>query len=144
MADPNRVTFEWQRRAPGRLTAALRAFGLAALRQLGRDGVEVGVLVTDDATVRTLNRRWRGKDTPTDVLSFPCGDRMPEGRVYLGDVAISLETAARQAAERGVPVARELETLLLHALVHLCGYDHETDGGEMEALERRLRRELLR
>lgn len=68
---------------------------------------------------------------------------MPEGRVYLGDVAISLETAARQAAERGVPVARELETLLLHALVHLCGYDHETDHGEMEALERRLRRELL-
>lgn len=143
MADPNRVTFEWQRRASGRLTPAFRALGLAALRQLGRDGVEVGVLVTDDATVRTLNRRWRGKDTPTDVLSFPCGDRLPEGLVYLGDVAISLETAARQAAERGVPVARELETLLLHALVHLCGHDHETDHGEMEAIERRLRQELL-
>lgn len=143
MADSNRVTFEWRRRASGRLTPALRALGLTALRRLGRDGVEVGVLVTDDATVRTLNRRWRGKDTPTDVLAFPSGDRLPEGYLYLGDVAISLESAARQAAERGVSVVRELETLLLHAVVHLCGYDHETDHGEMEVLERRLRRELL-
>ncbi|HPC82292.1 MAG TPA: rRNA maturation RNase YbeY [Thermoanaerobaculaceae bacterium] len=143
MAESNRITFEWQRRVPGRATAPLRALALAALRQLGKDGVEVGVLVTDDATVRTLNRRWRGKDRPTDVLSFPCGDRLPEGRVYLGDVAISLETAARQAAERGIPLVLELEMLLLHALVHLCGYDHETDHGEMEALERHLRQELL-
>lgn len=143
MADSNRVTFEWRRRAPGRLAPGLRALALAALRRLGKDGVEVGVLVTDDATLRTLNRRWRGKDGPTDVLSFPCGDRMPEGHLYLGDVAISLDAAARQAGERGVPLADELGTLLLHALVHLCGYDHETDGGEMEALERRLRQELL-
>lgn len=143
MAEPNRLTFEWRRRPSGRLTAELRALGLKALKQLGKSGVEVGVLVTDDAAVRTLNRRWRGKDRPTDVLSFPCGDRLPEGRIYLGDVAISLETAQRQAAQRGVPLARELATLLLHALVHLCGYDHETDGGEMEALEQSLQRELL-
>lgn len=143
MASSNRVTFEWQRRAGGRPTPALRALGLEALRLLGRSGVEVGVLVTDDAAIRTLNRRWRGKDTPTDVLSFPCGDQLPEGRVYLGDVAISLDTARRQATERGVPLEREMGTLLLHALIHLCGYDHETDRGEMVALERRLELELL-
>lgn len=101
------------------------------------------MLVCDDATIRSLNRRFRNKDAPTDVLSFPADFASPEGPLYLGDVAISLETARRQAAARGVPVEKELQVLLLHALVHLAGHDHETDDGQMEALEAALRRELL-
>jgi len=101
------------------------------------------VLVSDDATIRSLNRRFRSKDQPTDVLSFPADFASPDGAPYLGDVAISLETARRQAAARGVPVEREIAVLLLHAIIHLSGHDHEADSGEMEALEARLRRELL-
>jgi probable rRNA maturation factor len=138
-----RVTFRWQLRAPGRRTTALRRLAVAALERLGAGPVEVGVLVCDDATIRTLNRHFRAKDAPTDVLSFPAGFAQPDGPVYLGDVAISLETARRQADQAGVDLDRELETLLVHALVHLCGFDHETDGGEMAALEARLRSELI-
>lgn len=142
MAESSVLTFRWERRAPGRITAVLRDVGRGVLERLGRAGVEVGVLVTDDAAMRGLNRRWRGKDRPTDVLSFGSGEVLPEGRVYLGDVAISLETAARQAAQRGVSLEAELKTLLIHALLHLCGHDHETDGGQMQALEASLAREL--
>lgn len=138
-----RVTFRWQLRAPGRRTAALRRLAVAALKRLDAGPVEVGVLVCDDATIRTLNRHFRAKDAPTDVLSFPAGFAQPDGPVYLGDVAISLETARRQADQAKVDLDRELETLLVHALVHLCGFDHETDGGEMAALEARLRSELI-
>lgn len=141
MAENTILTFRWERRAPGRLTPVLRQLGRAVLGRLGRAGVEVGVLITDDAAMRSLNRRWRDKDCPTDVLSFSSGEVLPEGRVYLGDVAISLETAARQAAERGVSLESELRTLLVHALLHLCGYDHETDGGEMQAVEAMIGRE---
>jgi probable rRNA maturation factor len=100
--------------------------------------------VCDDATIRSLNRHFRDKDRPTDVLSFPANFVQPEGPPYLGDVAISLETAARQAAEVGTSLETELKVLVLHAMVHLCGYDHETDEGEMKRLEGRLRRELIR
>ncbi len=138
-----KVTFRWQRHPGGRPTDALRRLTVAAASRLGTGAVEIGVLVCDDPTIRSLNRHYRGKDRPTDVLSFPAGFAQPEGPRYLGDVAISLETAERQAAEAGVPLERELATLLLHAIVHLCGYDHETDRGEMAALESKLRRELL-
>ncbi len=137
------VHFRWQRHPGGLQTGRLRELAVAALRRLGVGGAEVGVLVCDDATIRTLNRHFRSKDGPTDVLSFPAGFAQPDGPAYLGDVAISLETAARQAAGAGVSVRRELQVLLLHGLVHLCGYDHVTDGGEMEKLEARLRRELI-
>lgn len=138
----NRVTFQWQQRLPGRPTAVVRGCAMATLARLGRKDVEVGVLMTDDATVRTLNRRWRGKDQPTDVLSFPSGDLQPEGGIYLGDVAISCETAERDARAHGVDLLDELKMLLVHALLHLCGYDHETDKGEMAAKEAEIRREL--
>ena len=101
-------------------------------------------MLCDDATIRTLNRRFRGKDVATDVLSFPMRSRPQDGAPYLGDIAISVETAARQAGDAGVPTERELEILLLHGLLHLGGFDHETDSGEMAALESRLRRELIR
>ncbi len=138
------VTFRWQRHPGGRPTAALRALATEVLRRLGHGRVEVGVLVCDDPTIRSLNRHFRHKDAPTDVLSFPASFVQPEGATYLGDIAISVETAARQAVERGLTLQRELEVLLVHALVHLSGFDHETDHGEMGALEGELRRELLR
>jgi probable rRNA maturation factor len=94
-----------------------------------------------DRTMRRLNLAFRGKDRTTDVLSFP-GEASAEGR-HLGDVVISVPQAARQAAERGEPVERELRTLLLHGLLHCLGHDHESDDGEMERLERRLRRRYL-
>ncbi|MFI5142483.1 MAG: rRNA maturation RNase YbeY [Thermoanaerobaculales bacterium] len=138
------MAFRWRRRAPGRLTGQLRRLAQEALGRLGYSRVEVGVLFCDDATIRTLNRHFRDEDAATDVLSFPAGDEPGESTPYLGDIAISVETAARQAREVGVELVHELETLLLHGLVHLAGFDHETDSGEMAALESRLRRELMR
>jgi probable rRNA maturation factor len=139
-----RIAFNWQRHPGGNATGPLRRFATDALRRLGVDAAEVGVLVCDDVAIRSLNRHYRGKDAATDVLSFEGGFTQPDGPAYLGDVAISLETARRQAEEAGVPLLRELEVLLLHALVHLMGHDHENDEGEMAALEAELRRELLR
>lgn len=94
-----------------------------------------------DRAMRHLNLAFRGKDATTDVLSFP-GEPSVEGR-HLGDVVVSVPQAARQAAERGEPLGRELRTLMLHGLLHCLGHDHETDDGEMERLERRLRRRYL-
>ncbi len=104
---------------------------------------EVGVLVCDDATIRSLNRHFRGRDRPTDVLSFPGGFDQQDGPPYLGDIAVSMESAARQAAGAGIALEAELKTLLLHGILHLAGFDHESDNGEMDRLEATLRREFL-
>ncbi len=115
------------------------------LAQFGLDDVELSVLITDDATIHPLNLQWRGKDKPTDVLSFAQREGEVIGQVeVLGDVVISLETAARQAAERGHDTAREVRVLLVHGICHLLGYDHEEDeeAEEMEALERDLLADL--
>ena len=101
----------------------------------------LGVRFTGDRAMRRLNRDFRGKDKTTDVLSFP-GEATPEGR-HLGDIVISVPTAGRQAGERGHALDREVRTLLLHGVLHCLGYDHESDRGEMEKLERRLRRKWL-
>ena len=95
----------------------------------------VTVALVPDARVHALNRRYRGKDRPTDVLSFPAGE---PGQ--LGDVVIALGVARRQAEAAGHPVGTELRILALHGLLHLLGYDHEQDDGRMGRLERRLRR----
>lgn len=138
-----RVTFRWQHHPGGCQTGPLRELAARVLTRLDVAPAEVGVLVCDDATIRSLNRRFRDKDRPTDVLSFPANIAQPDGPPYLGDVAISLETAARQAAEAGTSLETELKALVLHAIVHLCGYDHEADRGQMRRLENRLRRELI-
>jgi probable rRNA maturation factor len=96
---------------------------------------EVSVYFCGDRRMRTLNRRYRRKDRPTDVLSFPAG----EGTL-LGDIVISVPYAARQARRRRERPSAELDRLLLHGYLHLLGYDHETDQGQMAALETRLRR----
>lgn len=104
------------------------------LAELVPGAASFGVRLTTDREMRRLNRTYRGKDHPTDVLSFP-GDATPEGR-HVGDVVIAVPVARRQAAEAGHSPARELKVLLLHGALHCLGHDHETDGGEMARLER--------
>ena len=101
--------------------------------------VSVSLLFADDATIRVLNRDWRGKDKATNVLSFPPPDTgFPEGPEPMGDIALALETVTREANDEGKPFADHLAHLLVHGFLHLAGYDHETDeeAEEMEALER--------
>jgi probable rRNA maturation factor len=98
---------------------------------------EVSVYFCGDRRMRTLNRRYRRQDRPTDVLSFPAG-----GGALLGDIVISVPYAARQARRRRQPTGAELDRLLLHGYLHLLGYDHETDQGQMDALEAQIRRRL--
>ena len=100
---------------------------------------EVALVLAGDRLVHRLNREYRGKDEPTDVLSFP-GDGA-EGS--LGDIVISLDTAARNARGLGRTLPQELDVLALHGFLHVLGHDHETDGGTMDRIERRLRRRLL-
>lgn len=109
----------------------------ARARRAARLRGDVNVLVTGDAEVRRLNRQFRHKDKPTDVLSFPGIDQG-----FAGDIAISAATASRNARRLGHTTADELKVLLLHGLLHLAGYDHEHDQGEMARKEERLRREL--
>jgi probable rRNA maturation factor len=103
-----------------------------------RTGGEVAVVFAGDGLLRRLNREFRGKDRPTDVLSFP-GEG---GEAGLGDIVISVPTATRNARRQGHGVLEELEVLALHGFLHVLGYDHESDDGEMDRLERRLRRKL--
>ncbi len=126
-------------RAAGLSRSGLTRFVRTAQAAVGLPG-EVEVLLAGDRTLKRLNREYRGKNKATDVLSFPA---LPElAGVHAGDLAISLETAARQAAEQGHSLRDEVRVLLLHGLLHLNGMDHETDHGEMAEREAALRREL--
>lgn len=116
----------------------LARFLRQAIEATGLSG-DVGVLLTTDDAIRTLNRKYRRKDKATDVLSFPAA---ANARDVAGDLAISLETAFRQAQEHQHALEMEIKVLLLHGLLHLAGYDHETDNGTMHRKEVRLRREL--
>lgn len=103
---------------------------------------QVTVLLTTDAAIRDLNRQFRGKDMSTDVLSFPSTNPAVGPERIAGDVAISVETARKQATEQGHGLGVELRVLILHGLLHLAGYDHETDAGKMQRRERQLRAKL--
>jgi len=124
-----------RRRVPA---ARLRRVIEEAGRALHVSG-EVALVLTNDAPVRRLNARYRHKDKPTDVLSFPG----PGGEAGLGDIVISLDSAARNAPRFGRTLGEELQVLTLHGFLHVLGYDHETDDGTMDRLESRLRRQLL-
>jgi probable rRNA maturation factor len=139
----SQVQFRWARRPSRPAAEALRLLIVRALDRLRVADGEVHVLVTDDAQIRELNRQYRGVDTPTDVLSFGDGDELPSGRRLLGQIVISLDSARRQAEELGHSELEELEELTLHGVLHLLGYDHEQDAGEMAALELDLRGELV-
>jgi len=125
------------------VAAAVRADARRLVRALGETGAELTVSLVDDEAMQALNRDYRQADRPTDVLAFAMreGERVAGDEGILGDVVISLDTAARQARRRGVPLARELRTLLVHGVLHLLGYDHERSAAEarrMRAEERRL------
>jgi len=107
------------------------------LKAIGRSNESATIAFVSDSKIRELNVKFRGIDKSTDVLSFPAGE--PDN---LGDIAISLETAARQAKENGLSFNDELAQLMLHGLLHLSGYDHESDNGEMNRIELKLRKRL--
>ena len=97
------------------------------------------VVVVSDSRMRDFNRKYAGKDYPTDVLSFPCADDPGMDEGYLGDIIISAERAAAQAVNG---LENEMKILVLHGLLHLMGYDHETDDGEMMRLQESLEKEI--
>jgi probable rRNA maturation factor len=131
------VVINKQRRRRIDAARVRRVLGGAA-RHLRVSG-EVALVFAGDGTLHRLNRTYRGKDKPTDVLSFPG----PGGQEGLGDVLISVATAERNARSLGRTVPQELDVLALHGFLHVLGYDHETDDGTMDRLERRLRKKLL-
>jgi len=99
------------------------------LEVLGLNKVELSIVLVSDAQIKRLNKLYRNKDKPTDVLSFPIGEKV-NGWLILGDIVISVDTAKRQAKELGYSLEEELKRLLVHGLVHLLGYDHELGGEE--------------
>lgn len=110
--------------------------------ELGNPRLSASLLFADDAEVQTLNRQWRAKDKPTNVLSFPMLERPallslaedgpPE---LLGDLALALQTCAREAGEKGLPLEAHAAHLIVHGLLHLAGHDHETSPADAEAME---------
>jgi probable rRNA maturation factor len=121
-----------------------KTFGAQALKVLPVKNASATVVFVSDRAMAELNRRWRGQRGTTDVLSFPAAqDKFEESAgLNLGDVVISVEQAARQAKQNKLSLNTEIAQLMLHGLVHVCGYDHATDKGEMNRLELRLRRKL--
>jgi probable rRNA maturation factor len=117
-------------------------FSEKALAAIRNRADEATIAFVSDRQIRELNRRFRGIDKATDVLSFPAGDETGGASANLGDIAISLERATLQAKENSITLDEEIAQLILHGLLHLCGYDHEADQGEMNRLELRLRRQL--
>jgi probable rRNA maturation factor len=118
----------------------IRALVSRAAKMTGSRAEEVSILFCGDLRMRRLNRRYRGKDGSTDVLAFPA--EASPGAALLGDIVVSVPWAKRQARQRGETPASETDRLVVHGFLHLLGYDHETDDGQMEALEGRLRRRL--
>jgi len=117
--------------------ALVEAAATAALDATAEGEPGVTILLTDDATLADLNQRFRGKAGPTNVLSFPAAEN-PEG--LIGDIALAFGVCARESAEQGKSLAHHLQHLVAHGVLHLVGYDHQTEAEaeEMEALERRI------
>jgi probable rRNA maturation factor len=120
----------------------LRRVAAEVLNQEGVAGeTELSLVITDDKTIRKLNRRFRGVDAPTDVLAFGTGAEerfvsTPDSQPYLGDVVISYQRAQAQAEEWGHPVAEELKLLVVHGILHLLGYDHQEEADAQRMRER--------
>jgi probable rRNA maturation factor len=131
-----------QKNVVGLSEGSLSRFVMRARRESGLRG-RVNVLVTGSAAMRTLNARFRGKNKATDVLSFPSAQALPAGRPdFAGEIAISADIAAQNAARLGHSVASEVKLLALHGILHLAGMDHEHDNGQMARKEAELRRVL--
>jgi len=131
-----------QRRVPVAIHP-LKLFYERVRSELGFAPETVTIQLISDETMALLNETFRKKQGPTDVLSFPAnGARPVQGVDYIGDIAISPETARRNARRYSRSLSVEIRILILHGMIHLAGFDHETDHGEMERLERRLRKRL--
>jgi probable rRNA maturation factor len=119
--------------------AILRQAIAAAAREASSKPAELAIVLTDDSAIRALNRKWRGRDEPTNVLSFPAGSAggATDQVAHLGDIVIAYETSAREASCEGKPFAQHLAHLAVHGYLHLLGFDHETDAQAvvMERLE---------
>lgn len=143
-ASPWPETLDWEARAAEAVAAALALTPCAALADAA-PLVEVAVRLTDDAEVHALNRDFRGKDKPTNVLSFPqvqadllaTLSNSDDGEILLGDIVLARETCAREAEEKGIALADHATHLIVHGALHLVGYDHMDDASAaaMEALE---------
>jgi len=126
----------------------LESFLRHVKKELGCGKADVTVCLVSDAEMARMNKKFRKKKGPTDVLSFPAvgrpksvsSRRRAKGGEFLGDIAISPATARRYAKKNGRTLASELRVLILHGVLHLLGYDHETDRGKMDRVERKLRK----
>jgi probable rRNA maturation factor len=129
----------WSGAVPDLEAFVIRAVeaGLAAAPEPPAGPVEVSILLADDATVQALNRTWRGKDRPTNVLSFPSSPQPAHAGVAvpLGDVVLAYDTLVRESAEQSKPLVHHLAHLLVHGTLHLLGQDHETGDADAEAME---------
>ena len=129
----------WESVAPDLEAFVIRAVeaGLSVAPDSPRGALEVSVLLADDATVQDLNRTWRGKDKPTNVLSFPAAEQplQPGMARPLGDVVLAYDTMLRESAEQSKPLSDHLAHLLVHGTLHLLGQDHETGEAEADAME---------
>jgi probable rRNA maturation factor len=132
-----------QEKVPGVKKAAVEKFLAKVARAAGLSG-DVNVVVTSNAKIRSLNRRFRRKDKATDVLSFPAlaALSIDDGTPFAGDIAISADIAAENAARLGHSIRAELKILILHGILHLAGFDHERDNGTMARKEAQLRQAL--
>jgi probable rRNA maturation factor len=121
-----------------------RQFAERALSEIDAAQQSVTIVFVNNDAIRRLNRDFRGQARATDVLSFPTAAEAfeAENESQLGEVVVSLERAAAQAKQNGLTFTNEVQQLILHGLLHLCGYDHETDNGQMNRLELRLRQKL--
>ena len=155
--DREAVNFHGDRQAVNNRQRAVRAaqrplelFLRRVKNELGLEGAGLTVCLVSDAEIARMNEKFRKKKGPTDVLSFPTvarrrlvrrprGSKPVKAGEYLGDIAISPATARRYAKKNGRKLSNELQVLILHGVLHLLGYDHETDRGEMERIERKLR-----
>jgi probable rRNA maturation factor len=138
---------EIARRGAGRKypSRTFKKIALAVLALTGQETAELSLALIGNDEMQKLNARYRHKDYPTDVLSFPAGADLPLGTPLLGDVIISVEKAAQQAKERQHTLDHEMVTLLIHGVVHLLGYDHERsakDARAMKRVERKIYRRL--
>lgn len=142
--DVTREAGQWEDEA--RLEALSRRAIEAAMVELGlivpKTGCEISLTFTDDAAIQALNGEWRGKDKPTNVLSFLAFPTIRGGPLppMLGDIVMAWETVVREADEEGKPLENHINHLVVHGFLHLVGYDHETDdeAEEMEDMERRI------
>lgn len=125
-------------------TADFQAFAELAVSAVKEaKGKTATIAFVSDRKMRALNRDFRGKNSTTDVLSFPFeADEFEAGENNLGDIIISLEQAQRQAIENDLDFGTEIKQLILHGVLHLCGYDHENDNGKMNLTELKLREKL--